>query len=118
MNNQIEINSFDDLIEVFEQYDLTETEINEVLITCFGVVSIFPFPKTAFLARLRNFYEKWGSTIDKPLFVETEAEIHALMAQQKDKQVITAPGGVIQVTDRKIQVNAGADCWGGNISEN
>jgi len=73
----INITSFEDMLEFINGNELTEPQINEILISAIGIITIYPFPKQRLIDRLRNFWNEWGRLTDRPLFLETEDQIHS-----------------------------------------
>jgi hypothetical protein len=73
----INITSFEDMLEFINGNELTEPQINAILISAIGIITIYPFPKQRLIDRLRNFWNEWGMLTDRPLFLETEDQIHS-----------------------------------------
>lgn len=71
------ISNFNEMIDFIGNHELTEKQINELLVSAIGVIAIYPFPKQRLITRLKAFWREWNDTNERPVFLETEEQIHA-----------------------------------------
>ena len=66
---EIRINTFEDLIEVIEKYDLNESQRNELVRLSLKVIVIENYNKKELISKLKTFWNKFGNGKEKPIFL-------------------------------------------------
>ena len=70
---EVEIKTFEDLIQFLENHDLPEKKINEILIaTIQSLYTGDTANKSEMIQALKEFWEKWSDKPERPLFIDLE----------------------------------------------
>jgi len=70
---EVEIKTFEDLIQFVEENDLSEEKINEILMAT--IQSLYTGDtgnKSEMIKTLKEFWEKWSDKPERPLFIDLE----------------------------------------------
>lgn len=66
---RIKITTFAQLVTFFEQPHITVAEISKILSEAKIVWLINDDPKEIVIEKLKVFWDKWGTAIEKPIFI-------------------------------------------------
>jgi len=72
---EIEINTFEDLIEVIENNNLCEQDRNEVVRQCLKVIVIGSISKIELIKQLKEYWSKYSNKIERPIFLNVDLSI-------------------------------------------
>lgn len=70
---EVEIKTFEDLIEFLENNALSEKKINEILITTLhSIYTGDTVNKKEMIQAIKEFWEKWSEQPERPIFIDLE----------------------------------------------
>lgn len=73
MSKQIEINTFNDLLQVIEQNNFKKDEVAEIIWHTLKIVAFYN-SKDELINLLKDYWQKWEDAPEKPLFIGLEIQ--------------------------------------------